>query len=81
MRMRKGAANKEVRIMKLYEFRMIKETMAVLSKKMQETDSLLESQEYALSMDLLLNYIMQSYEKDLEKKEQLEQLLETKKAS
>jgi hypothetical protein len=81
MRMRKGAANKEVRIMKLYEFRMIKETMAVLSKKMQETDSLLESQEHALSMDLLLNYIMQSYEKDLEKKEQLEQLLETKKAS
>jgi hypothetical protein len=79
--MRKGAANKEVRIMKLYEFRMIKETMAVLSKKMQETDSLLESQEHALSMDLLLNYIMQSYEKDLEKKEQLEQLLETKKAS
>lgn len=81
MRMRKGAANKEVRIMKLYEFRMIKETIAVLSKKMQETDSLLESQEHALSMDLLLNYIMQSYEKDLEKKEQLEQLLETKKAS
>lgn len=81
MRMRKGAANKDVRIMKLYEFRMIKETIAVLSKKMQETDSLLESQEHALSMDLLLNYIMQSYEKDLEKKEQLEQLLETKKAS
>jgi len=67
--------------MKLYEFRMIKETMAVLSKKMQETDSLLESQEHALSMELLLNYVMQSYEKDLEEKEKLEKLLEIKKAS
>jgi hypothetical protein len=67
--------------MKLYEFKMIKETMAVLSKKMQETDSFLEIQEHALSMDLLLNYIMQSYEKDLEEKEQLEKLLEIKKAS